>query len=139
MNIDTERKRRYQEKLNFIIDKINNLPPYNDNSLLEFRPFFLESLFYRTQVATDAIMDVIAMLCKDNNIIVMDDYHNIDSLINEKILSPELGDNLKRLNGLRNVIVHKYNGIDEKKILDNLEEILEVIVKFVEFAEEYVK
>lgn len=60
------------------------------------------------------LADLIAMLVKDLNLIPKDDYSNIEILIEKDLLSHDLGKILKKANGLRNRVVHKYNNINEK-------------------------
>ena len=46
-----------------------------------------------------------------------------------------MAEELKRLNGLRNIIVHKYNKLDEKIVIESLDEILNIIFSFIEVVE----
>ena len=95
---------QYRRKLEFIVDRITILP---DN--IEENIFFLDALFYRLQISVDATMDVVAMICKDLGITVKDDYSNIDELEPLDLFSKEFLNDLRRLNGLRNALVHRYN------------------------------
>lgn len=121
-----KRKEQYKRKLDFIIEKIYNLPNVeNQNDI------YIDALFYRLQVAIDASMDVIAMLCKDLGIKVRDDYKNLDKIKELDIFSPELVNILRKYNGLRNALVHKYNKIEEDLILQQKEDIKENLNLFV--------
>ncbi len=121
---------QYRRKLEFIIDKITILP-----NNIEENIFFIDALFYRLQVSVDAAMDIVAMLCKDLGITVKDDYSNIDELENLDIFSKEFLDELRRLNGLRNVLVHRYNKIEEKQIIKEKDHFVEILKKFVSYIE----
>ncbi len=121
---------QYRRKLEFIIDKITILP-----NNIEENIFFIDALFYRLQVSVDAAMDIVAMLCKDLGITVKDDYSNIDELENLNIFSKELLDELRRLNGLRNALVHRYNKIEEKQIIKEKDHFVEILKKFVSHIE----
>ena len=57
------------------------------------------------------------MLVKDIGIQVKDDTANISEIVKKRNLDSELGEKLKRANGLRNILVHRYNEIDEKIII----------------------
>ncbi len=125
-----KRKDQYSRKFEFIIDKISLLP---DN--IEENIFYVDALFYRLQVSVDAAMDIVAMLCKDLGITVKDDYSNIDELEGLDLFQKKLLRNLRRLNGVRNVLVHRYNKIEEEQIIrekDNFVNILKEFVKRVE-------
>lgn len=76
-------------------------------------------------------MDIIAMLCKDNGITVKDDYSNIDELERLHILDVTLLKNLRRLNGLRNALVHRYNKIEEENIINEKDHFVKILKKFV--------
>lgn len=128
-----KRKDQYSRKLEFIIDKISLLP---DN--IEENVFYADALFYRLQVSIDATMDVIAMLCKDLGITVRDDYSNIDDLEKLNIFQTDLLKNLRRLNGLRNALVHRYNKIEEERIIQEKENYVDNLKKFVKDVEKIV-
>ena len=78
LNLEKDRHSQYQRKLQWIVQRINELPPLIDND--KYYEFLLDSLFYRLQTSIDAVMDVIAMICKDFGESVGDDYSNIDFL-----------------------------------------------------------
>ncbi|MFO7967270.1 MAG: DUF86 domain-containing protein [Archaeoglobaceae archaeon] len=93
------------------------------------------------QVCVDAALDVVAMVARDLGLVVEDDYTNLDKLEKEGVLNEEDGDLIRRFNGLRNAIVHKYNGLDLKRVQEGLNEInklyetLEKLVGVVESKE----
>ncbi|MCK4779484.1 MAG: DUF86 domain-containing protein [Candidatus Lokiarchaeota archaeon] len=128
-----KRKDQYSRKLEFIIDKISILP---DN--IEENIFYIDALFYRLQVSIDAAMDVIAMLCKDLGITVRDDYSNIDDLESLNIFQKDLLKNLRRLNGLRNVLVHRYIKIEEERIIQEKKNFVDNLKKFVKDVEKVI-
>jgi len=127
-----KRKERYLEKINFILDKIEDIPEFEDE-------IKRDAAFYRMQVAIEAAMDIIAMLTKDLGGDVKDDYANISFLVEKKILDKDLGERLKELNGLRNVIVHRYNKIDEEIVEEKREFVFETLNEFVEMVENVIK
>lgn len=128
-----KRKDQYSRKLEFIIDKISILP---DN--IEENIFYIDAFFYRLQVSIDAAMDVIAMLCKDLGITVRDDYSNIDDLESLNIFQKDLLKNLRRLNGLRNVLVHRYIKIEEERIIQEKKNFVDNLKKFVKDVEKVI-
>jgi len=116
---------QYKRKLEFIIDKITVLPEKLDDN-----KFFLDALFYRLQISIDASMDVVAMLCKDLGITVKDDYSNLDEIEKLSIFTPGLTNELRKWNGLRNVLVHKYNKIEEEIVFQNKNRVVETLITF---------
>lgn len=106
--------------------------PDNTNGLDELG---IEGVLYRVHTSIEAAMDLAAMTVRDIGIDVGDDYDNIDILKEKKIIEAELAGELKRLNGLRNAIVHKYGSVDTKLILQNLESIKEILRSFIDIIE----
>lgn len=128
-----KRRDQYTRKLEFIADKIAILPEnMNDNI------FLMDALFYRLQVSIDAAMDIVAMLSKDLGITVKDDYSNIDELENLKIFPGEFLNEIRRLNGLRNVLVHRYNKIEEDLIVTEKDHFVEVLKEFIKIVEKLI-
>ncbi len=83
-------------------------------------------------------MDIVAMMVKDIGAVVEDDYSNIQTLTNKKILSEENASLLKLYNGLRNAIVHKYDNINlniVKEGLRRIDELYKIIIKLIETFE----
>ncbi|MHA1659019.1 MAG: DUF86 domain-containing protein [Promethearchaeota archaeon] len=107
------RLKRYRDKINYIIDNIKDLPLKSDNK------FIKRGVFYSIQTSIESLIDLVAMLVKDLGIQVKDDETNISELIINKNLNPELGNKLKKANGLRNILVHRYNSVEDQIILDS--------------------
>ena len=125
-----KRKEQYKRKLEFILEKITNLPEnYEENE------YYIDSLFYRIQISIDAVMDIIAMLCKDLGITVKDDYTNIDELEKLNLFPSEMLKVLRKFNGLRNVLVHKYNKIEEELVFQEKENVVKILLSFLEIVE----
>lgn len=131
MELSDERKNRYRSKIGYILEKMYSLP---DNTT-ELDELGIEGVLYRVHTSIEAAMDLAAMLIRDIGIDVGDDYDNIDILKEKNIIGAELAEELKRLNGLRNAIVHKYGSVDTKLILQNLESIKEILRSFIDIIE----
>ncbi|MEQ9714025.1 MAG: type VII toxin-antitoxin system HepT family RNase toxin [Candidatus Asgardarchaeia archaeon] len=128
----SDRKKQYQRKMDYIIEKIMNLPEPTDD-------FLIDALFYRIHTCIEATTDLVAMMVKDSGYTVKDDLSNIDTLESNKIISPELAETLKQLNSLRNVLVHRYNKIELEKILRSIDKIRDALLEFVEVVENFIK
>ncbi|MCK4729979.1 MAG: DUF86 domain-containing protein [Candidatus Aenigmarchaeota archaeon] len=131
--MDKEREIRYKEKLVFVSDKIESIPENPETSVEK------DATFYRIQVAIESATDLVAMVVKDLGKTVGDDYHNLEILQEEKVIDKKLSDELKKLNGLRNVLVHKYNKIEEKLIFDDMNNIIRIVSKLLELVEDVIK
>jgi len=130
MTIDELRTERYRTKINYIVENMKDLPLKFKNELEK------RGIFYSLQTSIESLVDIIAMLIKDLGIEVKDDTSNIEEIVKKKKLSSEMEDNLKKANGMRNLIVHRYNSINEKLILDSVKDVKKLIFDWLEVVEE---
>jgi len=128
--MDELRSKRYKDKIQRIFDYIQDLPLIPKNELEK------RGIFYSLQTSIEAMVDLIAMLVKDLGIQVKDDNYNINEIIKIKKLNPELGEKLSQANGLRNIIVHRYNAVDDQIILDSVQEVKDLLLKWVRIIED---
>ena len=90
------------------------------------------ALLYSVEVCVEAAMDIVAMRVKDVGMVVEDDYANVEKLVREKIITPGEGELLRKFNGMRNIIVHKYNKLNlslVKAALGRIDSFLSVVIK----------
>ncbi|MHA1234912.1 MAG: type VII toxin-antitoxin system HepT family RNase toxin [Promethearchaeota archaeon] len=127
--MDELRKKRYRDKIQHIFDYIQDLPVEPKNELEK------RGIFYSLQTSIEALVDLTAMLVKDLGVQVKEDNFNISEIVKIKKLNPELGEKLKKANGLRNIIVHRYNAIDEQIILDSVQEVKDLLLIWIEVIE----
>ena len=128
-----KRRDQYIRKFEFIADKITVLPENVKDNI-----FLMDALFYRLQVSIDAAIDIVAMLSKDLGITVKDDYSNLDELENLNIFPGDFLNEIRRLNGLRNVLVHRYNKIEEDLIVSERDHFVEVLKEFIKIVEKLI-
>lgn len=110
-----DRGARYRDKLNYIVDSLEliNVKPRSE---LE-----KSGVFYRLHTSIEAAMDLIAMSVRDIGRKVEDDYSNIEILRSSGLISRELAEHLKKCNGLRNYLVHRYNEVDDQIALESID------------------
>ena len=130
--MDEIRHLRYFHKIHYIKQGLPFLDLIPNNELEK------RGLFYTIQTIIEALIDLIAMLIKDFGIEIKDDASNIDSLTDLKQIGPEWAAQLKRTNSMRNIIVHRYNGIEEQKISESIDEIKTIIENWIPLIEECV-
>ncbi|MEM4805981.1 MAG: DUF86 domain-containing protein [Thermofilaceae archaeon] len=83
----------------------------------------------------EAAMDICAMLVKDLGRRVEDDYTNIEYLREIGVIDEELATKLKMCNGLRNWLVHRYNRLDKKLVLESVDRVKETLFEFIRRVE----
>jgi len=132
-----ERKKRYEEKIDFALQSLETFSEWIEQA--EHSELHLFASAKAFQECIEAITDIISMLCTDLFNSSKDDYSNIELLFMKGILSKEEAALLKEANGLRNVVVHKYNSYDEERFIKSskemktkLENLLEKIAQIVE-------
>ncbi len=96
-----------------------------------------KALYKEFQELTEALGDISAMIAKEESILVKDDYTNLERL--KPRLKPDVIKNLKRANGLRNVLVHEYNGIDDTLEFESVQEVLPSFRVFGSMVREWLK
>ena len=139
--MDEKRKRRYNQKINELEDRLEfieeNLPG-NEEGFTE--NWMLRKAIYKEfQEAVKMMSDIAAMIRKDAGGIVEDDYSNIERACNILRIDGEICRLLKRANGLRNVIVHEYNGVDDSLAYESMKECLPALKRFMESVIEWLK
>jgi len=120
---------RYMEKSDFIVTTIESIPDTLESDIER------SAAYYKLHTSIEAAMDIIAMLLKDLGKDVGDDYTNIQSLEGAKAITPKLAERLRRCNGLRDYLVHRYNGLDEEIVLDSIEEVKRTLLEFLGVSE----
>ena len=123
--ISEERLRRYNDKLEYLNQSFNYLNDWTKNVGLKD---FIEDLdiqkkygiYHAFQITIEIITDITAMIVKDLKVIPKDDYSNFEILKKNKVIKSYLAVKISEANGLRNRIVHDYNGLNEDIAYTNL-------------------
>lgn len=128
-----ERAVRYKDKIDYIVSSLEAIPeePAGD---LEIR-----GIFYSLHTAVEAAMDLVAMLLKDRGKKIEDDYTNIEVLEGAGIITGQLAEKLKKCNGLRNYLVHRYDKLNDKIALDSVSDVKKTLYDFIEVVENFSK
>ncbi|RLI16811.1 DUF86 domain-containing protein [Candidatus Bathyarchaeota archaeon] len=130
--MEKEREKRYRQKIDGLIDRLEFIEenfPASAEELKENR-IIRKSLYKEFQEIAEIISDIAAMVTKDNKKTVEDDYSNIEKLCKALKLDKTLCSTLKRANGLRNVLIHEYNGINDDLAYESISEILPYLKLF---------
>ncbi|MCX6677355.1 MAG: DUF86 domain-containing protein [Methanothrix sp.] len=137
--MEIERARRYKDKTNIIIKRAHQIESWvQDISSDQFQDDDRTKLatYKAFQEIAEACMDIVAMMCKDMNLVPKDDYSNIENLdrIDRKTKT-----SLAAANGLRNRLVHRYNQTDDRLALESINALLPELSDFVEMVELWIR
>jgi len=124
-----ERLKRYHDKINYIVDNLKDIPEKPANDLEK------KGIFYSLQTSIESTIDLVAMAAKDLGFQVQDDSTNIGNLVKNRQVDVVVGEQLNRANGLRNILVHRYNGVDDQIILSSVSEIKQVVFQWMDIIE----
>lgn len=129
--MDQERRTRYVTKIEYIIDSMKIAEQLTNNP----DTVQTKALYYCLLTSIESTMDLIAMLLKDKGTVAKGDKSNIEFLSSENHVSSELAAHLNKCKGLRNVLVHQYNGIDREIVLRSFDDIKNTLTSFIEIVE----
>lgn len=97
------------------------------------------AIYKAYQELVEAFTDVFAMILKDMGELVEDDYTNIERLSEKKLLDENQEALMKEANGLRNRLVHEYNGLEKKTALESIKRINSEAEKVLEAIRGWIK
>lgn len=126
--METGRLKRYKDKMDLISKRIAQVEEWQ-GEILEEEKTMLAS-YKAFQEAAEAALDLVAMMIKDAGSMPKDDYSNIELALGKKLISRKTGDALKQANGLRNRLVHEYNGLNAKRACESILELLPMLDGF---------
>ena len=142
--MEKERIKRYNDKLEYLNQTIEYLYNWTENidsiefiERLELQKQY--GIYHAFQIGIEIITDLVSMIVKDIKLIPKDDYSNINTIKNKNIISIDLAAKLREANGLRNRIVHDYNGLDNKIAYNGLVNLLKYFQEFKVKAKEWLK
>ena len=140
--MDVDRAKRYIDKMDLINERINDIKEWlsgvSMKEFMEDKKLRLAS-YKAFQEIVESSMDIVAMIIRDLNLIVKDDYTNLSILKEKKILSKHVTDALKEGNGLRNRLIHRYNNLKEDIVFTSMKDLLKYFEEFVNEVEKWLK
>lgn len=131
---------------NKIIFKLGNLTDYykilKNIQKINKKSFINDYHFYSLaerylQLCIEIILDISKMIVNDRDLKRPEDNQNVfDVLMEEKVISKKLNNQLFGIVNFRNILVHDYEKIDREIVYDNLQKNID---QFVLFKKEIVK
>ncbi len=139
--MDIERAKRYKDKLNFILEKVNDIEEWTSVDISDFISDKKTRLavYKAFQELVEVSFDIVAMACRDSRIISKDDYANIEALYQKNLIEEGLKNALAESNGLRNRLVHRYNTLDDTMAFESIQTLLPNFKYFTEVMEKWLK
>ncbi len=133
--MDEKRILRYREKISVIEKRRENISAWigdrDEKSTLAVYKAFQELM--------EAFTDIFAMMLKDMKDMVQDDYSNIERLGEKNMLTGKQEGLMKEANGLRNRLVHEYNGLERKTASESIKRINSELEDLVQEIDGWIK
>ncbi|MGM0510906.1 MAG: DUF86 domain-containing protein [Thermoplasmatota archaeon] len=133
--MDKERLLRYKEKISVIAERRDNIRSWIVDDDVKSNL----AVYKAYQEMIEALTDIFAMMLKDMGGLVEDDYSNIEKMEDKGLLDDKQEGLLKEANGLRNRLVHEYNGIEKKIAMESIKRINSQIEEILEDVRGWIK
>ncbi|MEM3587634.1 MAG: DUF86 domain-containing protein [Candidatus Jordarchaeaceae archaeon] len=136
-----ERKESYLRKIQSIQENIKSIKEWMVETNLEV---YLRdkktrfAVFKAFQEVVETCMDLAAMMVKDRGIPPKDDYTNLETLREEKIISETMKNTLSEANGLRNWIIHRYNKLNDAEAYNEIQKLIEPVENFIGVVKKWI-
>ena len=114
-------------KADFILAKLKYLKESRPEDVERFRTdeTMQMAILYALQVCIEAIIDIVILIgTKEYEKEYEGDYEMFETLLEEGIIEGDVFEKLRKMNGLRNAIVHAYDSLIVEEIYDNYDKIL---------------
>ena len=134
-----KRLMRYMAKLEHVKKRLQSINKW----LPELRKNIDEKTILATlkayQETIDNIMDIIAMMCKDNGIPPEDDAYNLKRLAEKMIITIKDAEILNKADNLRNKIVREPTKIVEEDVIREIGEVVEDLPEVIKVIEAWLE
>lgn len=133
--MDEKRVARYLDKFGHIEERIDDIMNWIGEAGVDKKTRL--AVYKAAQEAVEAVCDLVAMFLKDSGHPPKDDYTNIQKW--GEMMDKSLSECLKAANGLRNRLVHHYNGLDDRLALNSIMDIIPCLQEFVKVMNSWLK
>jgi uncharacterized protein YutE (UPF0331/DUF86 family) len=120
---------RVAQKCEMLIDRVEFIDLHFSEEILTDR-ILRKAIYKEFQEAAEAAADICALTRRSLDSSAQDDYSNVDYLVERGIVPAGLGQSLKEANGLRNRLVHEYDGINDRIAYTSIERLIEALREF---------
>lgn len=135
--ISLERYQRYLDKINLCESRIVHVKKWMSEDNKELKTIL--ATYKGIQEIIESLTDIISMILKDNKSSVNDDYTNFKKIVKKGILNKKDQSILNEANGLRNRLIHNYNGIDDEMAINSFKTLLPSISNIIELLNKWIQ
>jgi uncharacterized protein YutE (UPF0331/DUF86 family) len=118
---------KIHRKAEYILKKLKYLKNNRPEDVERFKSdeTLQMAIFYALRVCIEAIVDIVILIgTKEYEKEYEGDYEMFETLFEERIIEEDVFEKLRKMNGLRNAIVHAYNSLVIEEIYENYDKIL---------------
>lgn len=133
--MDEKRAARYLDKFGHIEERIGDILNWIGEAEVDKKSKL--AVYKATQEAVEAACDLVAMFLKDSGHPPKDDYTNIQKW--GELMNKNLSECLKIANGLRNRLVHHYNGLNDRLALESIMDVIPCLQEFIKVMKSWLK
>jgi len=92
------------------------------------------------ELAIESLMDVAALIVSSERFgLPSDEGSIIDLLVENRVITPDMGEKIKDMKGFRNILVHKYGRLDDRLVYRFLTEDIDDFTRFRDQVNRYLK
>ena len=92
------------------------------------------------ELAIESLMDVAALIVSSERFgLPSDEESIIDLLVENRVITPDMGEKIKDMKGFRNILVHKYGRLDDRLVYRFLTEDIDDFTRFRDQVNRYLK
>jgi len=92
------------------------------------------------ELAIESLIDVAALIVSSERFgLPSDEESIIDLLVENKVITPDMGEKIKDMKGFRNILVHKYGRLDDRLVYRFLTEDIDDFTRFRDQVNRYLK
>lgn len=135
--MEANRLKRFRDKLEWIETRVGEVQDWKVAFLTDEKTKL--ACYKAFQEIAESAMDVLAMIAMEEAKVPKDDYSNIEFALKKNIINKEVAASLERANGLRNRIIHRYNGLDAEKAFESINILLPIFNDFIESVEKWLE
>lgn len=139
--MDDKRLQRYLDKMDHVKERVEDIKTWL-GELRDIRDIDKKTrlaVYKAMQEVVEVSCDVVAMILKDEGKLPKDDYTNIEKIFELTLVDKNLKAALNEANGLRNRLVHEYNGLNDEVALESIQHLLAPMDDFIGVVKKWMK